>query len=77
MSKSVRVAIDIGGTFTDATLIDEQTGAVGRDADDAPLAQRDHRAARVAVVDARVDLEQVRPELIGVARGDPARAGEQ
>ena len=25
---SVRVAIDIGGTFTDATLIDEQTGAV-------------------------------------------------
>src|SRR6478736_9914158 len=27
MSKGVRVAIDIGGTFTDATLIDEQTGA--------------------------------------------------
>src|SRR3954463_1314604 len=25
---SVRVAIDIGGTFTDATLIDEETGAV-------------------------------------------------
>ena len=27
MSRGVRVAIDIGGTFTDATLIDEQTGA--------------------------------------------------
>ena len=27
MSRRVRVAIDIGGTFTDATLIDEQTGA--------------------------------------------------
>ena len=25
---SVRVAIDIGGTFTDATLIDEETGGV-------------------------------------------------
>ena len=25
---SVRLAIDIGGTFTDATLIDEETGAV-------------------------------------------------
>ena len=25
---SVRVAVDIGGTFTDATLIDEETGAV-------------------------------------------------
>src|SRR6185295_13462704 len=27
-SMSVRVAVDIGGTFTDATLIDEETGAV-------------------------------------------------
>ena len=27
MSRSVRVAIDIGGTFTDATLIDEESGA--------------------------------------------------
>src|SRR6185312_8116887 len=27
MSRGVRVAIDIGGTFTDATLIDEQSGA--------------------------------------------------
>src|SRR5712692_4646536 len=25
---SVRVAIDIGGTFTDATLVDEETGRV-------------------------------------------------
>ena len=25
---SIRLAIDIGGTFTDATLIDEETGAV-------------------------------------------------
>jgi len=25
---SVRLAIDIGGTFTDATLIDEETGGV-------------------------------------------------
>ena len=24
---TVRVAIDIGGTFTDATLIDEETGS--------------------------------------------------
>ena len=28
MSSAVRVAVDIGGTFTDATLIDEATGAV-------------------------------------------------
>ena len=27
-SMSVRLAIDIGGTFTDATLIDEETGEV-------------------------------------------------
>ena len=25
---AVRIAIDIGGTFTDATLIDEETGRV-------------------------------------------------
>ena len=25
---SIRMAIDIGGTFTDATLIDERSGAV-------------------------------------------------
>src|SRR5213079_1901297 len=25
---SVRIAVDIGGTFTDATLVDEQTGRV-------------------------------------------------
>ena len=27
MTRTVRVAIDIGGTFTDATLIDERSGA--------------------------------------------------
>ena len=32
MSGGYRVAIDIGGTFTDVVLVDDATGAVGRPA---------------------------------------------
>jgi len=64
---SVRVAVDIGGTFTDATLIDEESGAVSiakvlttpADASEGFMQAVDRALADANLADARIEAAQV------------------